>query len=49
VRVWGRATVPARITTQIWWVDVADMASDQPESAKTIKSREAVPEGVCQV
>jgi hypothetical protein len=48
VRVRGRATVPARITTQIWWAEVGGLKSDQPESATRTKSHEAVPEGVCQ-
>jgi uncharacterized heparinase superfamily protein len=48
VRIWGRATVPARITTQIWWADVGGLESDQPESATKTKSCEAVPEGVFQ-
>ena len=34
VRVWGRTRVPMRITTQIWWAEVAGMTSGQPESAE---------------
>jgi hypothetical protein len=48
VRVWGRATVPAYITTHISWADVAAIKSGQSESAKKTRSRGAVVEGVCQ-
>src|SRR4029077_7928455 len=48
VRVWGRTTVPARITTQIWWAHLADTASGQRESTGKIQFREAVAEGVGQ-
>jgi Heparinase II/III-like protein/Heparinase II/III N-terminus len=47
VRVWGRTTVPARITTQMWWAHLADTATGQLESARKIQSRDAVAEGVC--
>jgi uncharacterized heparinase superfamily protein len=48
VRVWGRAAVPARISTRISWADVTDTKSGQPGSAKEAKIRDAVDEGVCQ-
>jgi hypothetical protein len=47
VRVWGRTTVPARITTQMWWAHLADIATGQLESARKIQSRDADAEGVC--
>ncbi len=48
VCLWGRAAVPARITTQISWVDLTDMTIMQSESAKEAKTSDAVAEGVCQ-
>jgi heparinase II/III-like protein len=48
VRIWGRTTVPARITTQIWWVDVAGATGDELESTRKIQFREAVGQGVSQ-
>src|SRR3989441_8268327 len=48
VRFWGRAAVPARITTRISWADVTNMTSGQPEFARETKIRDAVAEGVCQ-
>ena len=48
VRFWGRAAVPARITTRISWADMTNMTSGQPEFARETKIRDAVAEGVCQ-
>lgn len=48
VRFWGRAAVPARITTRISWADATGLTSGQPDSAKEAKIRDAVAEGVCQ-
>jgi uncharacterized protein YcfL len=48
VRVWGRAAVPARITTRISWADATDLTSGQLDSAKEVKIRDAVAGGVCQ-
>jgi hypothetical protein len=48
VCLWGRAAVPARITTHISWVDLTDMTRMQSESAKEAKTSDAVAEGVCQ-
>src|SRR2546422_1274119 len=48
VRFWGRAAVPARITTRISWADVTNMTSGQPEFARETKIRDAFAEGVCQ-
>jgi len=47
LRVRGKTKVPARITTQLWWVDAAGLASAQIESAKKSQTRDAVPAGVC--
>jgi uncharacterized heparinase superfamily protein len=47
LRVRGKTRVPARITSQLWWTDAADLASAQIESAKKSQSREAVAAGVC--
>jgi hypothetical protein len=48
LRIWGRAAVPARITTHISWVDLTDMTRMQSESAKEAETSDAVAEGVCQ-
>ncbi len=48
VRIWGKAAVPARITTRISWADVTDTSSSQPDYAKETKIRGAVAQGVCQ-
>jgi hypothetical protein len=49
VRIWGRTTVPARITSQIWWAHSADVGTDQLETTRRIQSRTSVAEGVCQI
>ena len=48
VRVSGRTTVPARISTQLWWVEAAGPASAQLESTRDSQSRDVVAEGVYQ-
>src|SRR6266851_8379687 len=48
VFLWGRAAVPARITTHISWVDLTDMPRMQSESAKEAKTSDAVAAGGCQ-
>jgi len=48
MRVWGRAAVPLRITTQISWADLNDATKDQGESAEETKIAEAVVQGVGQ-
>lgn len=48
VHVSGRTAVPACITTHISWSEVAGVESGQTESARRIRSRDAVTEGVCQ-
>jgi hypothetical protein len=47
VRVWGRTKIPVRLTTQVWWAEVAGMAGRQPESTERSQPRDAVAEGVC--
>ena len=47
VRVWGRTKIPVRLTTQVWWAEVAGMATRQPESTEKSQPRDAVAEGVC--
>ncbi len=49
LRFWGRAVVPARITTRMSWADRIEMASSQPDSAMETKIRGAVAQGACQV
>jgi len=48
VRIWGRALVPARITTHISWVDSNSMTRNKSKSADETKIGEAVAEGVSQ-
>jgi hypothetical protein len=48
VRIWGRAAIPARITTQISWVDLTDMTRMQSKSANETKIGDSLAEGVCQ-
>jgi hypothetical protein len=49
VRIWGRAIVPARITTHISWVDSNSLTRNQFKSADENKIGEAVAQGVSQV
>ena len=48
VRIWGRALVPARITTRISWVDSNSMTRNESKSADETKIGEAVAQGVSQ-
>jgi uncharacterized heparinase superfamily protein len=48
LRIWGRAAVPARITTYISWADLNSMTKDQTEFAEETKIGEAVVQGVGQ-
>ena len=48
VRLWGRAALPARITTRISWADTANTARGRAGTAKEAMIREALTEGVCQ-
>ena len=48
VCIWGRAAIPARITTRISWVELNDMTRMQSQSAKKGKISDAVAEGVFQ-
>jgi hypothetical protein len=48
VRIWGRAIVPARITTHISWVDSNSLTRNQFKSADENKIGEAVAQGVSQ-
>jgi hypothetical protein len=49
VRIWGRAIVPARITTHISWVDSNNLTRNQFKSADENKIGDAVAQGVSQV
>jgi hypothetical protein len=46
VSVWGRASVPLHITTQISWADPIGATKDQIESAEESKVGDAVAQGV---
>jgi Heparinase II/III-like protein/Heparinase II/III N-terminus len=48
LRFRGRATIPARITTRISWVDIAASTMGQTSSARESKIRDVVATGVCQ-